>query len=167
MLKEIVQYPLCIKGCSSSSFIDVKNPFDPKIVSWHAVPAGHTSTCINDCQYLWSVGPYSTGTPGNNPDEPRLPLIIRAMAVIERAGNALPHPFWLFWILSGILAVVSAVLAATDVSVISPADDKAVGPDDKDLLPVGEVGSTTGAPSATTPATSSSPPTPRRTACSP
>ena len=29
----------------------------------------------------------------------RLPMIIRAMGVIERVGNALPHPFWLFWIL--------------------------------------------------------------------
>ena len=55
-------------GTSGIYIIDVKNPFDPKIVSWHPVPAGHTSTCINDCQYLWTVGPYSTGTPGNNPD---------------------------------------------------------------------------------------------------
>ena len=45
-------------------------------------------------------------------DRPReLPRLVRAMAVIERVGNALPHPFWLFWILSAILAVVSAVLA--------------------------------------------------------
>ncbi|MEV8373288.1 AbgT family transporter [Kribbella sp. NPDC056861] len=59
--------------------------------------------------------------------EPKeLPRLVRAMAVIERAGNALPHPFWLFWILSGILAVVSAILAALDVSVISPKDGKTV-----------------------------------------
>lgn len=70
--------------------------------------------------------PGTPGTSGETPTEPRLPLIIRAMGVIERAGNALPHPFWLFWILSGILAVVSAVLAAADVSVVSPADDKTV-----------------------------------------
>lgn len=56
----------------------------------------------------------------------KLPRIIRAMGVIERAGNALPHPFWLFWILAGILGVISAVLAAMNVSVISPADDKRV-----------------------------------------
>ena len=55
-------------GTSGVYLIDVKNPYDPKIISWHPVPAGHTSTCINDCQYLWTVGPYSTGTPGNNPD---------------------------------------------------------------------------------------------------
>jgi aminobenzoyl-glutamate transport protein len=59
--------------------------------------------------------------------EPKeLPRLVRAMAVIERAGNALPHPFWLFWILSAILAVVSAILAALDVSVVSPKDGKTV-----------------------------------------
>ncbi|MFE6160949.1 AbgT family transporter [Streptomyces sp. NPDC056486] len=58
--------------------------------------------------------------------DPPLPRIIRAMAVVERAGNALPHPFWLFWILSGILAVISAVLAGFDVSVIAPGDGKHV-----------------------------------------
>ncbi|MGV7813187.1 AbgT family transporter, partial [Mycobacterium kansasii] len=41
-------------------------------------------------------------------------------------GNALPHPFWLFWILAAILGVVSAVMAALDVSVVSPADGKEV-----------------------------------------
>ncbi|MFJ8824172.1 AbgT family transporter [Streptomyces sp. NPDC102467] len=56
----------------------------------------------------------------------RLPRVIRALAVVERAGNALPHPFWLFWILSAALAVISAVLAGFDVSVVSPADGKTV-----------------------------------------
>ncbi|RKN11085.1 AbgT family transporter [Streptomyces radicis] len=56
----------------------------------------------------------------------RLPWIVRAMAVIERAGNALPHPFWLFWILSGILAAISAILAAAHVSVVSPSDGETV-----------------------------------------
>lgn len=56
----------------------------------------------------------------------RLPRIVRAMAVVERVGNALPHPFWLFWILSAILAVVSAVLAGLDVSVVSPSDGETV-----------------------------------------
>jgi aminobenzoyl-glutamate transport protein len=56
----------------------------------------------------------------------QLPGLVRAMAVIERVGNALPHPFWLFWILSGILAVVSWILSAMDVSVVSPKDGKTV-----------------------------------------
>ena len=56
----------------------------------------------------------------------RLPPIIRAMAVIERVGNALPHPFWLFWILVIILGVASAILAATGASVVSPSDGETV-----------------------------------------
>ena len=54
-------------GQSGFYIIDVKDPYNPKIVTFQSIPAGHTSTCINDCQYLWSVGPYATGTPGNNP----------------------------------------------------------------------------------------------------
>ncbi|WP_152363668.1 AbgT family transporter [Microlunatus speluncae] len=56
----------------------------------------------------------------------RLPGIVRAMAVIERVGNALPHPFWLFWILVIILGVASAILSAAGVSVISPSDGETV-----------------------------------------
>ncbi|QIQ01767.1 AbgT family transporter [Streptomyces liangshanensis] len=79
--------------------------------------------------------PGRSSPPTGDPADPRgaaaaegaqLPRIVRAMAVIERAGNALPHPFWLFWILSGVLAVVSAFLAAADVSVVSPSDHKTV-----------------------------------------
>jgi hypothetical protein len=54
-------------GQSGVYIIDVKNPYQPQIVTFHQIPAGHTSTCINDCQYLWTVGPYSTGSPGNDP----------------------------------------------------------------------------------------------------
>ncbi|MEU3183467.1 AbgT family transporter [Streptomyces sp. NPDC006923] len=70
--------------------------------------------------------PHPPGAPSAPTDGTRLPRVVRAMAVIERAGNALPHPFWLFWILSAVLAVVSAVLAAADVSVVSPSDHKTV-----------------------------------------
>ncbi|GAA2107676.1 AbgT family transporter [Actinomadura alba] len=74
---------------------------------------------------MTTATPADTGPPPT-PTEPPLPRIVRAMAVIERAGNALPHPFWLFWILSGILGVVSMALAAMDVSVVSPGDGKTV-----------------------------------------
>ncbi|WP_078490503.1 AbgT family transporter [Streptomyces scopuliridis] len=67
-----------------------------------------------------------SAAPAATDDGTRLPRIVRAMAVIERAGNALPHPFWLFWILSALLAVISAILAAADVSVVSPSDHKTV-----------------------------------------
>lgn len=71
--------------------------------------------------------PAPPGTsPKPRPADAELPRLVRAMAVVERAGNALPHPFWLFWILSAVLAVVSAVLAALDVSVVAPSDHKTV-----------------------------------------
>src|SRR5690606_15951751 len=69
--------------------------------------------------------PPESGGPTAAPDVP-LPRIIRAMAVIERVGNALPHPFWLFWILAAILAGTSAVLAALGASVVSPSDGETV-----------------------------------------
>jgi aminobenzoyl-glutamate transport protein len=65
-------------------------------------------------------------TTRSTPTPQELPRIVRAMAVVERVGNALPHPFWLFWALSAILGVVSAGLAAAGVSVVSPSDGETV-----------------------------------------
>ncbi|TWF79573.1 aminobenzoyl-glutamate transport protein [Pseudonocardia hierapolitana] len=65
-------------------------------------------------------------TTRSTPTPQELPRIVRAMAVVERVGNALPHPFWLFWALSAILGVVSACLAAAGVSVVSPSDGETV-----------------------------------------
>jgi aminobenzoyl-glutamate transport protein len=50
----------------------------------------------------------------------------RGFAVIERIGNRLPHPFWLFWILALLTAVLSAVLAAADVGAPQPGSDEIV-----------------------------------------
>ncbi|HEY9290629.1 MAG TPA: AbgT family transporter [Microlunatus sp.] len=47
-------------------------------------------------------------------------------SAIERVGNKLPHPFWLFWILAAVVVLLSALLAGLDVSVISPADHEPV-----------------------------------------
>ncbi|GAA5611240.1 AbgT family transporter [Streptomyces platensis] len=44
----------------------------------------------------------------------------RSFAAIEKIGNKLPNPFWLFWILAGVVAVLSAVLAAVGVSAVHP-----------------------------------------------
>ncbi|WP_338597986.1 AbgT family transporter [Saccharopolyspora sp. SCSIO 74807] len=52
--------------------------------------------------------------------------LFRAIGAIERAGNKLPHPFWLFWILAAVLAVVSLVLSLADVSVVLPQSGKVV-----------------------------------------
>lgn len=50
----------------------------------------------------------------------RLPAVIRALNVVETVGNKLPHPFWLFWILAAILAVLSLVLSLAGVGVNDP-----------------------------------------------
>ncbi|GAA1844732.1 AbgT family transporter [Brevibacterium marinum] len=56
----------------------------------------------------------------------RLPLLYRAIGFIERIGNLLPHPFWLFWIMAGLLGVISWVLSAAGVSVTLPESDEVV-----------------------------------------
>ncbi|WP_028921559.1 AbgT family transporter [Pseudonocardia acaciae] len=53
-------------------------------------------------------------------DHGELNRLFRMLGVIERVGNRLPHPFWLFWILAGVLGVVSLVLSLLGVSVILP-----------------------------------------------
>lgn len=46
--------------------------------------------------------------------------LFRALSALERAGNRLPHPFWLFVILSLLLGAVSAVLSVANVQVTLP-----------------------------------------------
>lgn len=52
--------------------------------------------------------------------------LVRALGRLERLGNRLPHPFWLFAILGVVILVASAVLDAFGVSAVSPADDEKV-----------------------------------------
>ncbi|MGW0484379.1 AbgT family transporter [Nonomuraea sp. NPDC003214] len=52
--------------------------------------------------------------------------LLRVLGGIERLGNKLPHPFWLFVILAGVLALVSWGLAAAGVSAVNPASGKQV-----------------------------------------
>ena len=40
--------------------VDARDPADLRLVTFHEVPAGHTSTCINDCDFLWTGGPASS-----------------------------------------------------------------------------------------------------------
>lgn len=39
--------------------IDVADPAAMVQVGFFTVPAGHTSSCVNDCDYLWTGGPYA------------------------------------------------------------------------------------------------------------
>lgn len=57
-----------------------------------------------------------------NPDN----RFYRVLTSIERAGNKLPHPFWLFVILCLVLGTTSAILAGLGVSVTLPADGETV-----------------------------------------
>ena len=49
-------------GRTGIYIVDVKDPFHPQLITYHWVPAGHTQTCINDCRYLWTVGPANNGS---------------------------------------------------------------------------------------------------------
>jgi hypothetical protein len=42
--------------------IDVKDPRNPRILSFRQLPTGHTTTCINGCKWLWTGGPFATTT---------------------------------------------------------------------------------------------------------
>ncbi len=47
--------------------------------------------------------------------------LTRFLDGVERIGNKLPHPFWLFWILAVVVVATSAIMAAAGVTVIDPA----------------------------------------------
>ena len=53
-------------------------------------------------------------------------LTMRFLDAVERTGNRIPHPFWLFLILGGLVLVLSLVLSALGVSVRSPTGDGTV-----------------------------------------
>jgi hypothetical protein len=40
--------------------VDAKDPKHLRLLSFEQLPTGHTTTCINDCKWLWSGGPAST-----------------------------------------------------------------------------------------------------------
>jgi hypothetical protein len=42
--------------------VDAKDPADLKLLNFTQLPTGHTTTCINDCEWLWTGGPASTTT---------------------------------------------------------------------------------------------------------
>ncbi len=48
------------------------------------------------------------------------------LGTIERVGNSLPHPFILFLIITGVLVVLAAILAAFGVSVTNPTTEEVV-----------------------------------------
>ncbi|WP_420733929.1 AbgT family transporter [Brevibacterium luteolum] len=64
--------------------------------------------------------------PGKQKSDEDLSWLMKALVLIERAGNKLPHPFWLFLSLAAIVMLLSWWLASAGVSAVNPADDKEV-----------------------------------------
>ena len=46
--------PISVSGVY---IVDARDPDDLELITFHELPAGHTSTCVNDCKYLWTGGP--------------------------------------------------------------------------------------------------------------
>ncbi len=55
-------------------------------------------------------------------------ILSRVLSIVERGGNALPHPATLFAIMAALVIVVSAVAAALDVSAAHPGTGAVVRP---------------------------------------
>lgn len=49
-------------GISGFYIIDIADPTDPQLLRFHEVGAGHTSTCVNGCDFIWSGGPSRAAT---------------------------------------------------------------------------------------------------------
>jgi hypothetical protein len=42
--------------------VDAKDPKRLRLLSFQQLPTGHTTTCINDCEWLWTGGPAASTT---------------------------------------------------------------------------------------------------------
>ena len=65
-----------------------------------------------------------TGKAAGSPD--RLSWLMKVLVVIEKAGNKLPHPFWLFLSLAVIVMILSAIFSATGLNAVNPATGETV-----------------------------------------
>ncbi|MER5216917.1 AbgT family transporter [Streptomyces sp. NPDC002838] len=74
---------------------------------------------------MTATTPRSPKPPSNPPPKP-LSGLLAVLVRIERMGNKLPHPFWLFGVLSVVLALASWALSAAGASALNPATDKTV-----------------------------------------
>ncbi|GAA1083406.1 AbgT family transporter [Nocardiopsis composta] len=63
---------------------------------------------------------------GVHPQRRSTAALMRALQFIERVGNKLPHPFWLFTIMAVLTVLLSAALNALGVSAVSPADGETI-----------------------------------------
>lgn len=68
----------------------------------------------------------ATSSPPSPAPSKQLTRLLSVLMRIERMGNKLPHPFWLFGVLSVVLALASWALSAAGASALNPATDKTV-----------------------------------------
>ena len=59
-------------------------------------------------------------------DGSELNWLMRLLVIIEKAGNKLPHPFWLFLSLAVIVMILSAIFSSTGLNAVNPATDEKV-----------------------------------------
>ena len=57
---------------------------------------------------------------------PKEGRLVRSLQWVEKIGNYLPHPFWLFVILAGVVIVLSAILEAFGIGAVNPADGEQI-----------------------------------------
>jgi hypothetical protein len=58
------------EGDKGQFIIDINDPWHPAIVNYSKTRQGHTSTCINDCRFLWSVGGVQSNSGPTAPQSP-------------------------------------------------------------------------------------------------
>lgn len=63
---------------------------------------------------------------GTEPQSAFVRASFRIFGAIERVGNKLPQPFWLFWILAAVVIVLSAILEGAGISAINPSSGETV-----------------------------------------
>lgn len=65
-------------------------------------------------------------TPNSTRPTRSMRMLLGSLRAVERVGNRLPHPFWLFVIMAGFVIALSAVLNALGAYAISPADGERI-----------------------------------------
>ena len=57
-------------GPKGQIIIDLKDPWNPQLLNFSKNYQGHTSTCLNDCRFMWSVGSVERGGPAQTKPSP-------------------------------------------------------------------------------------------------
>jgi hypothetical protein len=70
--------------------VDAKDPADLKLLAFQQLPTGHTTTCVNSCQALWTGGPAATTTQSTGPRQWRFG---RPIIVTDLSDPANPQAF--------------------------------------------------------------------------